>query len=613
MLKVSIGCYGALFLGQLIFYFLAPSFYVSSPDHLNIPTFIIGTFLKHFLLIAILYILWGALLGLGNGLLLKINRPLWENKRKWWPLISLCLAQFLASLLFLAYHFPSILNNYPFTSPFPLWWTYGVLALGILLASTYFLKTRTQALQRGIPQVILSLALPLFLLSTLLQRTELNLPHADALNSKGQNILLLGMDALDGDTGNHFLKKRLSHNPVVMFENAFTPLPLTHPAWNSILSGLYPKHHGVRYFFDSPHESKYPELFLPRILKTGQDYASLFASDQPETSYFTHEQGFKDSVLQTIGWEAHMVAMLINHFIFPTVWLNNPYTDRILPDRYNYAGLFNYDYNRFINRTFAKLQNLGSKPKFLALHSCYLHTPVRLSRRELAAIPDYWKLAPRDINFKKWPKPGQPQVNTPSNWVNPYFIRRDTALLYLEQLIDELEAQEYFKNHTIVFLSDHGERFVKDREIYGGVHGVDLKTREQTNVVMTFLDPRFDGFQTQAQTVSLIDVAPTLVSLLEIPYSDLPFDGQALLDSEGKPREIASRSIMVESMGYINDAEEQVKFPQIAVKTLEESLIYGVNGEVTIGEEYYARILKKKTFEDFSKALPDPVSELPSL
>src|SRR5262249_24651550 len=140
----------------------------------------------------------------------------------------------------------------------------------------------------------------------LMRPAELNLPAAPPASvADHPPVLLLGFDALDGDSGNAVLSKSLQGMGARIYTNAFTPLPLTHPAWNSILSGLYPQNHRVRFFFGSPQTPLHPELYLPLRLKNEAGYRTLFASDQPETSFFTADQGFDASVMGSIGWKAH--------------------------------------------------------------------------------------------------------------------------------------------------------------------------------------------------------------------------------------------------------------------------------------------------------------------
>jgi membrane-anchored protein YejM (alkaline phosphatase superfamily) len=478
-----------------------------------------------------------------------------------------------------------------------------LLAVGILVAGYCFLRSRTHFILYGIPQIVLSLLLPIGIITLLHQESKLSIPQNTSQQSS-PDILIIGIDALDGDTGSEVLQKHLKNHQGVLFTNAFTPLPLTHPAWNSILTGLYPKHHGVRYFFDSPLASKNPELFLPEILKRKKKYLSLFASDQPETSYFTESQGFSHLAQHRIGWEAHLAVTMLNHFIFPALWLNNPWVEAWGDVSFNYAGLFNFDFPRFVNQSFEKFSALGPGPKMLALHTCALHSPIRLTHEELRELPRYWTLAPADFSFAKWPRPGWPQQITPPDWINPYFSRRATVVRFLQDFLDQLETRGYLRKDIVVLLSDHGERFIKDREIYGGVHGVDIQTREQNNVVFTIIDPLMSHFKVSTEAISLIDLTPTLLSRLGISTELMRFDGVALLNEQAKLREPPERPLWVESMGFFDDHTEKDKFPEFNLKTLEESLRYGITGTVSIDEDYYERILSKKETVDIAKT-PD--------
>jgi hypothetical protein len=374
------------------------------------------------------------------------------------------------------------------------------------------------------------------------------------------------------------------------------------------LTGLYPKNHGVRFFFESPHHPPDAAYFISTRLKQLDRYQTMFASDQPETSYFLEGQGFDHFVSSTIGWEAHLRSIVLNHFIFPAVWLNNPWTEAVTGKTLNSPSLFNYDMARFFNFTFQKLSSLPPGPRFLALHNCFLHSPIHLTWKELRTVPDYWNLTPKGFSYWDWPKPGDPPIPTPEGWVNPYYVRRPFLTAFLQALLEEMNAQKYLETGTVVFLSDHGERFAHGHEIYGGIHGIDIKTREQNNVLLAIFDPKIRGFQKVNSFVSLIDLAPTLLQLVGAPENGLSYDGIALLDAAGRDQEIPSRSIWTESMGFVQLNGKDASFPRIAVQTLEESLIYQENGRVQVGLDYYEWIMKNKETADLSKRFAGPTT-----
>jgi sulfatase-like protein len=602
-IKSCIYFYLFLFAVQLAFFFIIPPYYVVSPHHTHIPSFIKWSFAKYFGLIILLYITWGVLLGAFNGIILKS----WGSQFRYGkffslPSFSLLATQLLSLFLLISFLFPSLLGNYLGLDHLPLACTYALL-LALILGSGYLalISSDPKPLRRLLP-FILAVGLPLFAFYLLSLPTSLNLPRASSrAQATHPDVLLLGFDALNGDSGNSIIKNAMSNHAGRLYINAFTPLPLTHPAWHSILSGLYPKNHRVRFFFDSPLPPLYPQLYVPLRLKNEAHYSTLFAADQPETSFFTVEQGFDQTVLLDIGWKAHLSSMMMNHFVFPAIWLNNSLVEKFLHRSINSPGIFNYDLARFYNQSFHQLAELSVGPKFLALHSCYLHSPIHLNRSELASLPNYLFLSPREFTFWKWPDPGEARSTTSPGWRNPYYVRREKTLAFMGRLLEELQIKGYFDNDLVFMFSDHGERFSKNYEIYGGIHGLDLQTREQNNVVFAIFDPRLKDFKIEHGLVSLIDIAPTVLALVGMQREGMPYDGLALLDEGAQDSPLPQREIWAESMGFIDDKTEQDRFPQLSIHTLEESLVYEPDGRVRIDTDYYNRILQKKEFADLSK------------
>ncbi|HCU25305.1 MAG TPA: hypothetical protein DF383_09820 [Deltaproteobacteria bacterium] len=594
-LKISVAFFCVLFLAQIAWFVFAPSFYVSSLKQSAIPGFIRFSFIEHLGLIGLVYLLAALLLGLLNTWLLGLSgAERFQNSRL--AYLSLLLAQCLWIYLAVIWTYPSLLGNISWLENKPLKESYVIFFSAALIVTLLgALLFRPRSFRQG-GAWLAALLTPLALHLPLFSETDFSFPQARP--SESRNVLLLSFDALDGDSGNRVLKNHTQNSGAVFFGNAFTPLPATHPAWHSILSGSYPHNHGTRFFFDSPFPPKDSQLYLQRQLKERGAYQTLFVSDQPETSYFTAAQGFDAAPLGAIGWEAHLRSMLLNHFIFAALWLNNGMMDRLWGTTFNSPSIFNYDLPRFFNFSMRNFDALPGSAKFLALHSCHLHTPVQLRRSELAGVEKYLDLSPKDFSYWKWSKPGDPLSRTPPQWKNPYFVRRPQTLRYLGELVEELRTKKYLDSSLVVFISDHGERFIPGYEIYGGIHGIDLETREQSNVMMAFFDPRFHRSQDILTPVSLVDLAPTVLELLGWLRDRDAYDGVPLLNQAGWLREIAPRPLSAESMGLVKASAWKGKFPQIPVDELESNLIYHPDGRVTIRPEHYPTILSRKEFLD---------------
>ena len=594
--KSALAFFAALFALQTLLFFFSPTFYLGSAHQTGIPGFIKLSFVKHFGFFLALYLAVGLVAGMLNALLLRLAFPDGEVRQS--TRILLLLAQFSLLLLAASWQYPTLVGFLPVLESLAIGGFY-LAALG--LAGLAFLFAFLSARPRGLRSALVlssAAALPALLHLPALSPDRLDLPKARAATA-APSILLLGFDAIDGDHGHKALGQAVNELGLSarFFLNAFTPLPATHPAWNSILSGSYPEHHGVRFFFSSPLQPIEPWLYLPKQLKPA-GYYSIFASDQPETSYFDAGQGFDQAAVGAVGWEAHLRGFLLNHFLFPALWLNNGLADLWLAGTWNSPTLFNYDPARFFNQAFRTLNRAPPGPLLLALHSCHLHTPIRLTREELSGIENVNRLAVRDFTYWRWSKPGDPLQRTPAGWHNPYFLRLPHTSAFLRSLAAELKAEGYFDSHLVVFLSDHGERFVPGYEVYGGIHGIDLETRGQSNVMMALFAPGFSGFEETFDPAGLIDLAPTLLTLLDQPAELKDYDGAPLLDSTGNFLKPPPRPLKAESMGLIEKSAWAGKFPQIPVEELEANLLYDPLGPVTVGPNYYQAILKRKEFAD---------------
>jgi hypothetical protein len=608
--KSALAFFGALFAVQTLLFFFSPTFYLGTAHQTGIPAFIKFSFVKHFAYFLALYLAMGIIAGALNALLLKLAFPYGEIRQS--LRLLLLFSQLCLLLLAAAWQYPTLVAFLPSLETVSLGAAYLVL-VGVILGALFFASLSVRPVRfRGVLVLILAAILPTLLHGPSLMPDRLDLPKARI--AKGSpSVLLLGFDAIDGDHGHGALGqavKELGLNGR-FFLNAFTPLPATHPAWNSILSGSYPENHGVRFFFSSPLQPNEPQLYLPKQLKLA-GYHSIFTSDQPETSYFDAGQGFDHAAVGAVGWEAHLRGFLVNHFLFPALWLNNGLADFWLAGTWNTPTTFNYDPARFFNEAFRGLSQAPLAPLLLALHSCHLHTPIRLTREELSPIKGLNRLAVRDFSYWRWSKPGDPLQQTPELWHNPYYLRLPHTLEFIRALAAELKAEGYFDAHLIVFLSDHGERFVPSYEIYGGIHGIDLETRGQSNVMMAVFAPNFSGFDESLDPAGLIDLAPTLLTLLGWPGDLQAYDGAALLDARGNFLKPAPRPLKAESMGLIEKSAWAGRFPQIPVEELEANLLYDPLGPVTVGPKYYEAILKRKEFADLL-SIPGMLERNPKL
>lgn len=94
----------------------------------------------------------------------------------------------------------------------------------------------------------------------------------------------------------------------------------------------------------------------------------------------------------------------------------------------------------------------------------------------------------------------------------------------LRVLFAELQRRRFLDNAIVIVTADHGEEFWEHEDIF---HGKTLY-EESVRVPLIVIAPGYRGGQRVDVAVSLLDVAPTLLDLLELP-SETSFEGRSLV------------------------------------------------------------------------------------
>lgn len=306
----------------------------------------------------------------------------------------------------------------------------------------------------------------------------------------GNNLLLISVDTLRADHTSPYgaaadtpLLQRLAAEGVV-FENAYSPVPLTQPAHASVFTGSYPAHHGVRDnvgFTLAERAVTLAECFRDAGYQTGAVVAASVLSkrsglDQGFESYddaFTAAQlGTGLPVVERAGEEVRDRAL---------AWLDG--RDR--------------------SRSFA-----------LFVHFYDPHTPYA---------------APGEL--------GQRFA------AEPYAGEIAHADRCVAAIVERLEREGLLESTAVVFLSDHGESLGEHGE---KTHGLFLyEAALHVPLVIRLPGGELRGRRERA-LVSLVDVLPTLVDLFEL-RAPPPMDGLSLRPLlEGG--ELPDRSLFAETL-----------------------------------------------------------------
>jgi arylsulfatase A-like enzyme/Tfp pilus assembly protein PilF len=272
----------------------------------------------------------------------------------------------------------------------------------------------------------------------------------------------------------------------VVFEHAYSPLPLTLPSHCTMLTGLLPPNHGVRdntgYTLDT---ERHPDL--PLLLKAAGYATGAFVSSfvlRPDSgisagfdaydSVVVSERGSPFDLAQRAGAETREAAV---------AWLRETVREQARPQ--------------------------AREPFFLFFHLYEPHTPwtpPEPFKSRYAAMPYDGEIASADAE--------------------------------VGALLDELKSLGVYDRALVLLVGDHGEGLGEHGE---GHHGVMLY-RSTLHVPMIVKLPKQERGGTRvADPVGLVDLAPTVVSLAGVE-SDAKFDGRSLFAPSDPKRELYAES-----------------------------------------------------------------------
>jgi arylsulfatase A-like enzyme len=404
------------------------------------------------------------------------------------------------------------------------------------------------------------------------------------------NVVIIGIDSLRPDVlqdaGNvaPFIKSMVEENTT--YQNTYTPLARTFPAWISILTGRYPSSTEIRVNLQSPEQIKQP-VSLGHFLQD-QGYTTIYATDEKRFSNIDESYGFD----KTIGPEIGIHDFLFSHFSdFP---LSNLISDwrisqYLFPYTYaNRAADRLYNPDTFVDLSLREIKDTVStgKPFFIAAHFCLPH----------------------------WPYTWKGYVPTDNHKEN-YLATVQRVDQQVKDFMLGLEQAAMLENTIIVLLSDHGETFAEKDRVdnqkialknfssphfdYSHHHGNDLASINQNKVLLTFIDNTIrQDFSKKLQPnwlTSLIDIAPTLTNYLDDNKNHpiyQKFDGISLFE---KQHHASDRSLFLET-GFTASSIDDIKFSieNVIEETIDFYTVDVDTGRLQVVPDKQQNIIKTK-------------------
>ncbi|MDR3442224.1 MAG: sulfatase-like hydrolase/transferase [Legionella sp.] len=518
-------------------------------------------------------------------LLLGIIKRSWHyfTPEQWQVIIwSLCVCVILSAN---AYYFPlsafSKLFSPPLTQSFMLI-LFGVsgLALSCLLLNSLF--------YRG-TKYILAVTVPL-LLFFIIKNNE-NQTNTYPQTAK-PNVIILGIDSLTPESINSqnmpFFSKLLKDS--TQFTDVISPLARTYPAWTSILTGLYVKHHHAEENLVAKSTIK-SQASIAWILKE-QGYDTIFATDDRRFNSIGKEFGFNKIIGPKLGVNDVLLGSF-NDFPLSNLLDNFKISAKLFPFNYsNRASFFTYYPQTFSEQLQNELNN-PSFPVFLAVHFTLPHWPYAWAESSPEQVNNEFSIEKRDFLYQQ-------------------SLQRIDRQFH--SLFNYLQQHDYFKNSLLIVLSDHGEvlyypnsRLTSYANYQGkrpsrfaeylkqttatvlnksAGHGSDILSPRQYLSVLAFRIYENGEITTQRRQintrVALIDLAPTILNFLHLSNQQ-KMDGISLLQAVFTPLyTLPNRLFFIESGIYPNQLLSKQKSIEIG------ETFYNVNslsGELEIKPE----------------------------
>lgn len=344
------------------------------------------------------------------------------------------------------------------------------------------------------------------------------------------NILMIGSDTLRADRlgAMGYARTLTPHIDALgeagaLFANCYVPCARTAPSLVSLLTGTWPHTHGIRDNFVPDDETRLKVDALPQLLKA-RGYRTATISDWCGADMGKFSFGFEHTDLPEDQWN---LKYLIRQGpkdlrLYLSLFLHNRVGRLLLPELYYLGGVpLTQQIGKRARRLLSRLA-AGGEPFFLNVFYSTTHPPFA------SEWPYYTRFA--DPAYRGESKFAMARLTDPFD-----ILRRQGAPkeeFDLDQIIDlydgcvaefddevgkmlaHLEASGLADNTIVVVYSDHGMEFF-EHDSWG--QGNSAVGEASPRIPLVIRDPRKPGRGKIDHVVRSIDLAPTLLELVDAP------------------------------------------------------------------------------------------------
>lgn len=409
--------------------------------------------------------------------------------------------------------------------------TAGPATLWLLTALFALLMLRSTVLVTRLPRGRAFLLVPLALL--LLAATGSATPEAPTRSARSQpDILIVASDSLRADRLGCYGARRPSSPHIdalaregLLFENMTVSTASTLESWTSILTGLLPARHGLRYMFVSRAAAEVVSQnrdTLPRRMNEAGWHTTV-SSNWAGNCFRAVDHGFTANHASDIQNLDVFVteAALAAHWTVP-LHFANPLGETLFPMLERVSSWLGPDVlKRRLYEEFAAADS-ADKPCFGVLFTSHTHLPYAPSAANLAHFGDPSYSGPNQSELA-FDIDDFIQDGFPSGV--PAVEKRRVQDLYdacvrdfddfVGGVVEDLRKSGRLEHTILIVTSDHGDDLYEPGTSLG--HGTNFFGGDQTTRIPCIV--RFPGGQHQGRSAALtrsVDLHPTLLALASL-------------------------------------------------------------------------------------------------
>jgi len=442
------------------------------------------------------------------------------------------------------------LHGLPMSHPISLIVTLFLLILCVAIFS-FLYRILKPVLFRGITRTTTSLILIFLYLSfgPLLHAGEGPVPEPKPGRQRASdlNVLLITVDTLRPDHLGCYGHEGI-RTPTIdalaregaLFENAVTSIPITLPSHASIMTGLYPPTHGIR--FNGAFALSDSIVTLAEILGDAGYTTGAVVGSYALDSEFGLDQGFQI-------YDDSYPAGNVLKFKYPKLWssLSRLLLGQILARTLPLDIIFSEPQRRADKVTRVTLDWLevyGQEKFFLWLHYFDPHTPYDPPSgsglgHPNTGIPDR-SLITRDPPYRYW----WGELESLGDVYSRYDGEIEYTDHWLSPVFGELNRLGVREKTLVIFTADHGECLWEHDQPGHGYSVFDSELRVPLIVSLPGTIPA--GIRIP-NLIELVDLLPSILDLLEIGIPH-PVQGQSFLNILGGEAHIEERTAYCETL-----------------------------------------------------------------